>query len=35
MNSFEQLTLIIGILAVLFEAVKHIKEKLKDWMHPL
>ena len=32
MNSFEQFTLIIGILAVLFEAVRHLKEKIKEWL---
>jgi hypothetical protein len=31
MNSFEQLTLVIGGLAILFEALKHIKQKLKEW----
>ncbi|SFH16961.1 hypothetical protein SAMN04489864_10640 [Pedobacter insulae] len=31
MNSFEQFTLIIGLLAVLFEAIKHLKEKIKQW----
>lgn len=29
MNSFEQCTLIIGILAVIFEAIKHLRDKLR------
>lgn len=33
MNSFEQFTLIIGILAILLEAVKHLKDKIKHWHH--
>ena len=32
MNSFEQLTLVIGGLAVLFEAIKHLKLKLREWL---
>jgi hypothetical protein len=32
MNSFEQLTLVIGGLAVLVEAFKHLKLKLKEWL---
>lgn len=32
MNNFEQFTLIIGILAVLFEAIKLLKEKVKQWL---
>ncbi len=31
MNSFEQLTLVIGGLAVLIEAFKYLKQKLKTW----
>lgn len=31
MNNFEQFTLIIGLLAVLLEAVKHLKDKIKQW----
>jgi len=34
MNSFEQYTLIIGLLAVLFEGIKLLKEKITHWMHP-
>lgn len=36
MNSFEQLTLVIGGLAILFEALKHLREKIKLWfgVHP-
>lgn len=34
MNSFEQFTLIIGLLAVLFEAIKHGKEVIKKWFYP-
>lgn len=33
MNSFEQYTVIIGILAILFEAIKHLKGKIKHWYH--
>ena len=33
MNSFEQYTLIIGLLAVGIEAVRHLKAKVKEWMH--
>lgn len=33
MNSFEQFTLIIGALAILFEAIRHLKEKVKHWHH--
>ena len=29
MNSFEQFTVIIGLLAILFEGIKHLKDKLK------
>ena len=32
MNSFEQLTLVIGGLAVLFEAINHLKLKLREWL---
>lgn len=31
MNSFEQLTLVIGGLAVLIEAIRHLRQKLKAW----
>lgn len=31
MNSFEQFTLIIGVLAILFETISHIKNKIKRW----
>jgi hypothetical protein len=31
MNSFEQYTLIIGLLAVFFEAVRHLRQKLHEW----
>ncbi len=31
MNSFEQFTLIIGVLAVLFETISHIKGKIRQW----
>jgi hypothetical protein len=31
MNNFEQFTLIIGLLAVLFEAIKHLKDKIREW----
>lgn len=34
MNSFEQYTLIIGLLAVGIEAFRHLKDKLRHWMHP-
>jgi len=33
MNGFEKYTLIIGCLAVIFEAIKHIKDKVKNWGH--
>ncbi len=33
MNSFEQFTLIIGVLAVVFEAFKHLKDKIKQWLN--
>lgn len=33
MNSFEKYTVIIGALAILFEAIKHLKEKFKRWYH--
>jgi hypothetical protein len=32
MNSFEQYTLIIGLLAVFFEAVRHLRQKLQEWL---
>jgi hypothetical protein len=32
MNSFEQYTLIIGLLAVFFEALRHLREKLHVWL---
>jgi hypothetical protein len=31
MNSFEQFTVIIGVLAILFEGIKQLKEKIKHW----
>lgn len=31
MNSFEQFTLIIGGLAILFEALRHIKAQFRHW----
>lgn len=31
MNSFEKYTVIIGALAILFEAIKHLKIKIKHW----
>jgi len=33
MNNFEQYTLIIGLLAVLFEGLKLLKEKIGHWLH--
>lgn len=33
MNSFEQFTVIIGALAILFEAIKALKDKFKQWHH--
>jgi hypothetical protein len=32
MNSFEQYTLIIGLLAIFFEGIRHLKEKLRAWL---
>ncbi len=32
MNSFEEYTLIIGALAVLFEAIRHLKNKIRAWL---
>jgi hypothetical protein len=36
MNSFEQFTLVIGGLAILLEALKHLRHKIKLWLglHP-
>ena len=34
MNSFEQYTVIIGVLAIIFEAIRHLKEKIKTWQNP-
>jgi len=34
MNSFEQYTLIIGLLAICIEALRHLKESLRHWLHP-
>lgn len=34
MNSFEKYTVIIGALAILFEAGKHLKEKIRHWLNP-
>jgi len=31
MNSFEKYTAIIGVLAVLIEALKHLKKSFKAW----
>ena len=31
MNNFEQFTLIIGALAIFFEALRHAKEKIRHW----
>ena len=33
MNSFEQFTVIIGTLAILLEAIKHLKDKIKHYHH--
>jgi hypothetical protein len=33
MNSFEQFTLIIGLLAIAIEAIRHLKEKLHNWQN--
>lgn len=33
MNNFEYFTVIIGALAILFEAIKHLKDKVKHWLH--
>jgi hypothetical protein len=33
MNSFEQYTLIIGILAVFFEGLRYLKGKFLAWFH--
>jgi hypothetical protein len=33
MNNFEQYTLIIGLLAIFFEAARHVREKLQKWLH--
>lgn len=32
MNSFEQYTLIIGLLAICFEGLRHLREKLRAWI---
>jgi hypothetical protein len=34
MNSFEQYTLIIGLLAICIEAFRHLKEGVRHWLHP-
>lgn len=31
MNSFEEYTVVIGILAILFESLRHLKAKLRAW----
>jgi hypothetical protein len=31
MNSFEQYTLIIGLLAIFFEGIRHLRDKLRAW----
>jgi hypothetical protein len=33
MNSFEQYTLIIGLLAVFFEGLRHLRAMLQNWLH--
>lgn len=33
MNNFEQFTVIIGVLAVIFEAIRHLKDKLFGHKH--
>ncbi len=33
MNNFEQFTVIIGVLAILFEAIKHLKAIIRHWLH--
>jgi hypothetical protein len=33
MNSFEEYTLMIGLLAVLLEGLRHLKEKFHAWLH--
>jgi hypothetical protein len=33
MNSFEQYTLIIGLLAIAIEAARHLKAKVMEWFH--
>lgn len=33
MNNFEQFTVIIGVLAVIFEAIRHLKEKIFGRKH--
>jgi|GEM_PF-659794 hypothetical protein len=32
MNSFEQYTLIIGLLAIFFEGIRHLRDKLRAWL---
>jgi len=32
MNSFEEFTLIIGLLAIFFEGLRHLKDKLRAWL---
>ncbi|MDB5019700.1 MAG: hypothetical protein JWQ28_827 [Pedobacter sp.] len=32
MNSFEQYTLIIGLLAIFFEAIRLVRQKLQVWL---
>lgn len=31
MNSFEQYTAIIGALAILFEGIRYLREKIRHW----
>lgn len=33
MNSFEQFTVIIGVLAIIFEGIRHLKDKIFGRKH--
>lgn len=33
MNNFEQFTMIIGLLAIFFEAIRHVRAKFQEWLH--
>jgi len=33
MNSFEQYTLIIGLLAIIFEGLRHVRTMFQNWLH--